>query len=217
MLFVVGVGLAVDGPGVDGGPYGANLYGFVHRAFLEYFAATAFTNQFEKNRTLTFEELRDEVYGKHWQHQSWHEVLRLISGIIAPRFAGDLIQFLATGAQPIASTDPNLDSPPPWNLALAIKCLGELKHPNEVAGAAEHLLRQTCAAFELDMSAPPRWFQFFKEQVVPQAASIGPSWPRRELLADILQRQGNCVYAYSDCRGIARVLPRPPRDARADP
>ena len=55
--------------------YGANLYGFVHRAFLEYFAATAFTYQFEKTRKLTCEQLREEAFGKHWRDQSWHDTL----------------------------------------------------------------------------------------------------------------------------------------------
>ena len=36
--------------------YGANLYGFVHRAFLEFFCATALLNKFEKSRELTLEE-----------------------------------------------------------------------------------------------------------------------------------------------------------------
>ena len=33
--------------------YGANLYGFVHRAFLEYFCASAFVRKFEKTKDLT--------------------------------------------------------------------------------------------------------------------------------------------------------------------
>lgn len=33
--------------------YGANLYGFVHRAFLEYFCASAFVRKFEKTQKLT--------------------------------------------------------------------------------------------------------------------------------------------------------------------
>jgi predicted NACHT family NTPase len=50
--------------------YGPNLYGFVHRAFLEFFCATAFVHKFEKTRELTLEQLKTEVYGAHWEDQS---------------------------------------------------------------------------------------------------------------------------------------------------
>jgi hypothetical protein len=80
---------------------GDDNYAFIHRTFLEYFCATEIVERFGKRGTeggLTFEQLRDEVFGAHWQDESWHEVLRLICGEIAPKFApkfaGDLIEFL---------------------------------------------------------------------------------------------------------------------------
>ena len=73
---------------------GADTYGFMHRTFLEYFCAVEIVHRFEKQHTLTFEQLRDEVFGQHWQDETWHEVLRLICGAIAPKFAGELIEFL---------------------------------------------------------------------------------------------------------------------------
>jgi GTPase SAR1 family protein len=73
---------------------GADTYSFVHRTFLEYFCAVEIVHRFEKQRTLTFEQLRDEVFGQHWQDETWHEVLRLICGMIDAKFAGELIEFL---------------------------------------------------------------------------------------------------------------------------
>jgi predicted NACHT family NTPase len=64
---------------------GADFYGFVHRTFLEYFCAWEFVWQFEKEKTLTIEQLINQVFGKHWQDESWHEVLRLICGMIEPK------------------------------------------------------------------------------------------------------------------------------------
>jgi predicted NACHT family NTPase len=78
--------------------YGPEVYGFVHRAFLEYFCAEAFVWQFEKDQQLSPEQLRHEVFGAHWQDPSWQEVLRLIAGMVAERFAGDLIGYLASEA-----------------------------------------------------------------------------------------------------------------------
>jgi NACHT domain len=73
---------------------GADTYGFVHRTFLEYFCAMEIVHRFEKVRSITFEQLRDEVFGLHWQDETWHEVLKLICGAIDPQFAGELIEFL---------------------------------------------------------------------------------------------------------------------------
>ena len=73
---------------------GSDTYGFMHRTFLEYFCAVEIVHRFEKQRTLTFKQLRDEVFGQHWQDETWHEVLRLICGAIDPKFAGELIEFL---------------------------------------------------------------------------------------------------------------------------
>jgi hypothetical protein len=73
---------------------GADTYGFVHRTFLEYFCAMEIVHRFEKARTLTFEQLRDEVFGAHWQDETWHEVLKLICGSIDPYLAGELVDSL---------------------------------------------------------------------------------------------------------------------------
>ncbi|MBW4475234.1 MAG: NACHT domain-containing protein [Stenomitos rutilans HA7619-LM2] len=78
---------------------GADSYGFMHRTFLEYFCAVEIVERFSKRGVeggITFEQLRDEVFGQHWQDETWHEVLRLICGMVDPKFAGELIEFLMT-------------------------------------------------------------------------------------------------------------------------
>ncbi len=117
---------------------GADTYGFVHRTFLEYFCAVEIVHRFEKSRTLTFEQLRDEVFGQHWQDETWHEVLRLICGMIDARFAGQLIEYLTS--QDIDRTD-YLDTVYSYgvpafrvntkgirHLLLAADCLSEVKN-----------------------------------------------------------------------------------------
>ncbi len=73
---------------------GADYYAFVHRTFLEYFCAWEFVWQFEKERKISLLELKIEVFGKHWQDKTWHEVLRLIAGMIEPKFVGEIIDYL---------------------------------------------------------------------------------------------------------------------------
>jgi energy-coupling factor transporter ATP-binding protein EcfA2 len=73
---------------------GADSYAFVHRTFLEYFCAWEFVWQFKETQTLTVERLKNEVFAPHWQDESWHEVLRLISGMIDAKFVADMIDYL---------------------------------------------------------------------------------------------------------------------------
>ncbi len=73
---------------------GADYYAFVHRTFLEYFCAWEFVWRFKETQTLSIEQLKIEVFGKHWQDESWHEVLRLIAGMLEPRFIGEIIDYL---------------------------------------------------------------------------------------------------------------------------
>lgn len=175
--------------------YGANLYGFVHRAFLEYFCATAFLAQFERTRALSFDALLNDVFGANWHDQSWHEVLRLICGMLHHDFAPRVIEFLGDDARrPKVPTTVELSKP--WNLALAVQCLGEIRNLRLAAAPAEALLRNVCALFDADMHRPPKLFSFIKRQIVPPAVAIGSSWPRNDVLAEILRERGSYRFAY---------------------
>jgi len=115
---------------------GADSYGFVHRTFLEYFCACEFVERFGKRGLeggLTLEELKTEVFGKHWQDESWHEVLRLIAGMIDTSFAGEIIDYLMA-----------LDGEAETfiNLFLAAKCLSDVRNHSVVETTAIQLLNQ---------------------------------------------------------------------------
>jgi predicted NACHT family NTPase len=104
---------------------GADSYGFVHRTFLEYFCACEFVDRFGQRGLeggLTLEELITEVFGKHWQDESWHEVLRLIVGMIDTSFAGEIIDYLMAlkGKSKIS------------NLYLAAECLSEVRNRSTI-------------------------------------------------------------------------------------
>ncbi|MCC5669091.1 HEAT repeat domain-containing protein [Nostoc sp. CHAB 5784] len=110
---------------------GADYYAFVHRTFLEYFCAWEFVWQFKETQTLTIEELKDEVFGKHWQDESWHEVLLLITGMIEPRFVGEIIDYLMIQ---------DGEEEKFVNLFLAAKCLVEVRNRSAIALTANKLL-----------------------------------------------------------------------------
>ncbi|MGJ5634887.1 HEAT repeat domain-containing protein, partial [Nostoc sp. CALU 1950] len=112
---------------------GADYYAFVHRTFLEYFCAWEFVWQFKETQTLTIEELKNEVFGKHWQDESWHEILLLIAGMIEPRFVGEILDYLM--AQ-------DGEEEKFVNLFLAAKCLVEVRNRSAIASTANKLLNQ---------------------------------------------------------------------------
>ncbi len=111
---------------------GAYYYAFVHRTFLEYFCAWEFVWQFKETQTLTIEQLKTEVFGKHWQDETWHEVLQLIAGMIEPKFAGEIIEYLikldGEGEKFI-------------NLFLSVKCLVEVRNRSVIASTADKLVK----------------------------------------------------------------------------
>ena len=128
---------------------GADTYGFVHRTFLEYFCAMEIVHRFEKQQTLTFEQLRDEIFGKNWQDETWHEVLRLICGTIDAKFVEKLIGFLMTREitrtdflSKIAWQEGRLETAAMSNLLLASDCLLEVGNTVEISKVSERLLQR---------------------------------------------------------------------------
>ncbi|MEJ1929670.1 HEAT repeat domain-containing protein [Nostoc sp. NIES-2111] len=121
---------------------GADYYAFVHRTFLEYFCAWEFVWQFKETQTLSIQDLNQEVFGKHWQDETWHEVLRLITGMIEPRFICEILEYLM--AQ-------NGEQDKFINIFLAAKCLAEVRNRLLVAATATKLLQQIKALTKYDL------------------------------------------------------------------
>ncbi|MEM8642183.1 MAG: NACHT domain-containing protein, partial [Cyanobacteria bacterium P01_G01_bin.54] len=99
---------------------GANSYAFIHRTFLEYFCAKEFSERFNQRgleQGMTIEEL-ENVFRKHWQDKSWHEVLRLITGMVERDFALELVNELMTQDGEAHQFE---------NLFLAVDCVSEIR------------------------------------------------------------------------------------------
>ncbi|HEV2912131.1 MAG TPA: DUF4062 domain-containing protein [Pyrinomonadaceae bacterium] len=175
--------------------YGAHVYGFVHRAFLEYFCATAYVNLFEKTQKITIEQLKQDVYGGHWQDRSWHEVLRLICGMIDEKFVGEIIDFLSEDARHPRSEYSY--SQPPWNVALAVQCLGEVRNLGTVAESAKRLLETICSIFSAEMNSGKfKLYSFLRSSAMPSIETIGPNWPHRTVMAKWLRGLGPSFSAW---------------------
>ncbi|MBW4565791.1 MAG: NACHT domain-containing protein [Mojavia pulchra JT2-VF2] len=105
---------------------GADYYAFVHRTFLEYFCAWEFVWQFEKERTISIEDLTTNVFGKHYNDDAWQEVLRLIAGMIQPKFVEQIILYLIN-----IQDDKNEF----FSLFLAAKIIYEVRNPADISDA----------------------------------------------------------------------------------
>jgi HEAT repeat protein len=71
-----------------------DTYSFVHRKFLGYFCAAEIARRFKLRQSLTFERLRDSIFGQYWRSENRHRSLTLICGLVEPEVAGKLIEFL---------------------------------------------------------------------------------------------------------------------------
>jgi tetratricopeptide (TPR) repeat protein len=121
---------------------GKDYYGFVHRTFLEYFCAMAFVERFNKRGKeggLEIEELKQQVFGQHWQDKNWHEVLRLIAGNLK-EFVGDVIDYLID----IYTETKEINA-----LVLAAECLAEVDLEVDLKGVSDRLLDSLKLALEI--------------------------------------------------------------------
>ena len=94
---------------------GADTFSFVHRTFLEYFCADWFVERVRQ--TLSMDVIKD-LFLFHWKDENWHEVLRLIAGLVTAGQADELIRLLL-------AQDGRLDKQ--TNLILAAGCLSEVR------------------------------------------------------------------------------------------
>src|SRR6185503_673235 len=60
---------------------GERIFGFVHRTFMEYFAACYCKEQFNKRKS-DFNWLNKEIFEAHWNESEWEEVLLLLIAML---------------------------------------------------------------------------------------------------------------------------------------
>lgn len=63
---------------------GGNSFAFVHRTFAEYFCAyDLFKKSTGINRQLSLDDLQSRFFGHYWDNENWHEILRLLVGLLS--------------------------------------------------------------------------------------------------------------------------------------
>ena len=159
---------------------GGDSYGFVHRTFLEYFCAWEYVWQFKETQTLSIEELKTEVFGKHWQDESWHEVLRLIAGMIDAKFVGKIIEYLieqkVDKREFVDGIGLGLRKEGVLNLLLAANCIAEVRNKTAVAPIATRL--QAVLKQEVEQKYPCPLNPEASAAMMSAIATVGQDTPR---------------------------------------
>ncbi|MGB5773027.1 MAG: NACHT domain-containing protein, partial [Crocosphaera sp.] len=137
---------------------GADYYAFVHRTFLEYFCAWQFVWLFKEEQELSIKDLKYKVFGQHWHDESWHEVLRLITGMIQPSFASQIIGFLM---------EQNRENQEFKNLFLAASLLSEIRNRATISDISEQLFEKFTTLIESETT---------KDIVVKAIEVISSTW-----------------------------------------
>ena len=189
------------------GGYNEDYYAFVHRTFLEYFCAWEFLRQFQKQKTLDLDGLI-QVYREHWRDESWHEVLRLIAGMLDARFTGEILEYLI---------GENGESAKFSNLFLAAECVSEVKKRNEIADVADKVrdrvkeLCRLCGNWAVQEVAVQKIARGWKDD--PETLPLLKEWARSD--DDSLFRQVVQEIALA-CKDDPETLPLLKEWARSD-
>ncbi|HEX7331636.1 MAG TPA: HEAT repeat domain-containing protein [Pyrinomonadaceae bacterium] len=119
---------------------GGRSYAFVHRTFLEYFCAVEIRERFQTEQSLSLDQLKTEIFG-HWADETWHEVLTLLAGMLAPKFLREILEWL------LAQPDPDDVC---HHVFLAARCIGEMRRREELGGVEKQVLERTKALTRLN-------------------------------------------------------------------
>ncbi|MEV8548104.1 NACHT domain-containing protein [Streptomyces sp. NPDC051572] len=143
--------------------YGSEVYGFVHRAFLEYLAASDIVRRYEQ-RELSDEDLLDQVFRLRATDPHWHEVLLLIVAQTGERFAARAVDTL------LGLPDPGegaATAPPP---VLALHALSEIRRIGQLNDLSVRTAQSLVRYFESDRRA------YGDLDLETPLSLLGPGW-----------------------------------------
>ncbi|MFF7192854.1 HEAT repeat domain-containing protein [Streptomyces sp. NPDC008079] len=152
--------------------YGGEVYGFVHRTFLEYLAAADIVHRYTWDREWTPEELVEDIFARRAHDPAWHEVLLLTLGQLSESDAARVIdRLLDLHAHRIGDLDHRM-------LDLAVQALTEVKkiaklqpQSNAVVDAIIEMVGYDSEEFAIE----PDW-----PEITPALESFTEYWTGRQ-------------------------------------
>lgn len=130
--------------------FGNELYGFIHRSFLEYLAAVDISRDLDMSEQSSKRII--SVFEQHWHDPAWHEVLLLVTGLVDRIGARIIAALLAANPLWFLSSRVALD-----HVLLAVRCFGEVGDSQESLRAAVLILNEVTGLLELSEFVPERY------------------------------------------------------------
>ncbi|RSS39749.1 HEAT repeat domain-containing protein [Streptomyces sp. WAC08241] len=160
--------------------YGGEVYGFVHRTFLEYLAATDLAHRFNQERSLSETDLQD-LFADKVHDPTWHEILLLLVGLLDERFVAGVIDRLL-GPRAVAAPFGRGDDAPFAEVAFVARCLAEVRRIGALAPQSTAMVERITRLFEFAWALRRRFFFSFPhvESLGPALMALGADWAGRD-------------------------------------
>ncbi|WP_306338455.1 HEAT repeat domain-containing protein, partial [Streptomyces sp. KL118A] len=154
--------------------YGGGVYGFVHRAFLEYLAAEDIDRRYTRYREWSRAELVEEVFAGHAADPAWHEVLLLLVGQVGePEAAAAIDRLLALHRSRTDEYDTRF-------VVLAVRALAEVRRVGPLAAQSRAVVDAVIGLLESvdpDSHVLPEL-----ADALPAFGAFAPHWSGRSRL-----------------------------------
>src|SRR4028119_1257642 len=151
------------------GGYNEDYFAFVHRTFLEYFCAWELVRQCKKQKPLELDGLI-QIFREHWRDDSWHEVLRLMAGMLDAKFTGEILEYLI---------GENGEGENFSNLFLAAQCVSEVQNRNVIAAIARNLrdrVKELTRYGNITAFRPGELYNLVNEIRIQAVAAVAATW-----------------------------------------
>ncbi|MEU7584340.1 NACHT domain-containing protein [Streptomyces sp. NPDC041068] len=154
--------------------YGGGVYGFVHRAFLEYLAAEDIDRRYTRYREWGQGEFVEEIFARHADDPAWHEVLLLLVGQIGePEAAAAIDRLLDLHRHRSGWHDMRC-------LVLAVRALAEVRRIGPLAAQSRAVVDTVIA--ELEAVEPDSHRLPELADAIAAFGSFAPHWSGRPRL-----------------------------------
>ncbi|MGW5500144.1 NACHT domain-containing protein, partial [Streptomyces rochei] len=152
--------------------FGGEVYGFIHRAFLEYLAAADIAHRYKQDREWSQDELIREVFARRADDPAWHEVLLLLVGQIGERDAARAIDTFLTLHRRRPARDRDM-------LVLAVRALAEVRKIGLLAPQSKAVIDALIADAE-DLNDEPKGRTSQVGAELPALATFASHWSGRQ-------------------------------------